>query len=223
MATTKKFNPAEHLTNLKGKEYLEVKWRLVWFREENPEGSIETDIVELTDQRCVMRARVNTGTGSAWSTGYGSETPGDFKDYIEKAETKAIGRALAALGFGTQFAPELDEGERIADAPVERPKRAASASKEEAKGNQVNEAAMKRIHAILGENGLEHKHLHAYALAHGHKSSSDMSMDEMKRLADGLKEKTDVAVQYLQKLSDDFELRQAGDELSAALDAKGGK
>ncbi len=32
----------------------------------------------------------------------------------------AIGRALAALGYGTQFAPELDEQHRIVDAPVDR-------------------------------------------------------------------------------------------------------
>ncbi|HTD18454.1 MAG TPA: hypothetical protein VK667_02885, partial [Ktedonobacteraceae bacterium] len=40
--------------------------------------------------------------------------------YIEKAETGAIGRALAALGYGTQFAPELNEEHRIVDSPVER-------------------------------------------------------------------------------------------------------
>src|SRR3546814_7260726 len=44
------------------------------------------------------------------ATGYGSETPKDFGDYIEKAETKAIGRALGALGFGTQFTDDFDEG-----------------------------------------------------------------------------------------------------------------
>ena len=39
----------------------------------------------------------------------------------EKAETKAVGRALAMLGYGTQFAAdELDEGERIADTPIDR-------------------------------------------------------------------------------------------------------
>jgi hypothetical protein len=30
-----------------------------------------------------------------------------------------VGRALAMLGYGTQFAPELDEGDRIVDSPVE--------------------------------------------------------------------------------------------------------
>ncbi len=34
--------------------------------------------------------------------------------------TRALGRALAALGFGTQFAPEISEGDHIADSPVER-------------------------------------------------------------------------------------------------------
>jgi hypothetical protein len=27
---------------------------------------------------------------------------------------------LAALGYGTQFAPDLEEGDRIADSPVDR-------------------------------------------------------------------------------------------------------
>ena len=41
----------------------------------------------------------------------------NIRDYFEKAETKAIGRALAMLGYGTQFAPELDEAERVVDTP----------------------------------------------------------------------------------------------------------
>lgn len=46
-----------------------------------------------------------------------------FPDYLEKAETGAIGRALAIAGYGTQFATqELDEGQRLADAPVTIPK-----------------------------------------------------------------------------------------------------
>ncbi len=50
------------------------------------------------------------------ATGYGSEAQGDFADYIEKAETKAIGRALAALGYGTQFALDFDLGGEQVDA-----------------------------------------------------------------------------------------------------------
>lgn len=57
------------------------------------------------------------------ATGTKMETRGDFGDFVEKAETGAIGRALAMCGYGTQFAPELAEGARIVDAPVQRQQR----------------------------------------------------------------------------------------------------
>lgn len=56
-----------------------------------------------------------------YATGWGSEGYDDFRDYLEKAETKAIGRALAALGFGTQFTPDFDfsgDSDKVVDAPV---------------------------------------------------------------------------------------------------------
>ncbi|HEU0163704.1 MAG TPA: hypothetical protein VFQ54_01595 [Thermomicrobiales bacterium] len=118
--TRQAFNPNEHLMKLKGKDYLEVKWRLVWFRQEYPHGRITTAIHQITDTHAIVTAQVDDGVGGTGS-GIGSESVKDFGDFIEKAETKAIGRALAALGFGTQFAPELEEGERIVDSPVARP------------------------------------------------------------------------------------------------------
>lgn len=114
------FNPNEHLMNLKGKQYLQVMWRLVWFREEKPLWSIDTKLEQLTDNHAVFSAKVSDEQGVQKASGYGSESVKDFRDFIEKAETKAIGRALAMLGYGTQFAPELDEGERIVDSPVSR-------------------------------------------------------------------------------------------------------
>lgn len=48
---------------------------------------------------------------------YGSESAKDFADYAEKASTKSVGRALLALGYGTAFAPEMDEGDRVVDTP----------------------------------------------------------------------------------------------------------
>jgi hypothetical protein len=118
------FDPSKHLRPMKGgAEYLDVKWRLVWLRQEHPDAEIETRALEHEPGKwAAFVARVALpGHGSA--TGHGSESAGDFRDYYEKAETKALGRALAALGYGTQFVgDELDEGERIADSPVERPR-----------------------------------------------------------------------------------------------------
>lgn len=112
------FNPNEHLMDLKGKSYLQVMWRLVWFREEKPLWNIETKLERLEDNHAVFSAKIYDETGVQKSSGYGSEGLKDFKDFIEKAETKAVGRALAMLGYGTQFAPEMDEGDRIVDSPV---------------------------------------------------------------------------------------------------------
>jgi len=47
------------------------------------------------------------------------ETAREFPDYLEKAETGSIGRALALCSYGTQFAPDMHEGDRVADAPQE--------------------------------------------------------------------------------------------------------
>ena len=114
------FNPSDHLTKLKGKDYLEAKWRLVWLRDEHPDAMIETQHIELSDEHAIFRAVVTFKEGGG-ASGYGSETKRDFGDYIEKAETKAIARALAAAGYGTQFTgDELAEGERIVDSPVQR-------------------------------------------------------------------------------------------------------
>jgi len=115
------FEPGRYLTKVGGADYLEVKWRLVWLREVHPDAVIETELVSHVGQDAIFRARVTVpGGGSA--TGFGSEAYDDFRDYIEKAETKALGRALAALGFGTQFCPDFEFGARegrVVDTPVD--------------------------------------------------------------------------------------------------------
>lgn len=122
------FDPQKHLTTLKGKSYLEVKWRLLWLRTEHPDAVIVTELVEHDRERrwCMFKATVSIpGGGSA--TGYGQEDAAGFQgnpgDYPEKSETKALGRALSALGYGTQFTTDhdFDSGEgRVVDSPVAR-------------------------------------------------------------------------------------------------------
>lgn len=108
------------LLNLRGKEYLEVKYRLVWFREDHPDWSIETELVSVTDVSAYAKATIRDDKSRVIATSHKYESIQGFPDFIEKAETGAIGRALALIGYGTQFcADELDEGKRIVDAPVD--------------------------------------------------------------------------------------------------------
>lgn len=122
-----KFNPQEHLSKIQGRDYLEVKWRTYWFRQEHPNGRIDTDVHVIGDVAFV-KATVCNNDGNQIASGMatirtaqGHETKTWGGREIEKAETAAIGRALAFAGYGTQFADdEMNEGDYLADAPMER-------------------------------------------------------------------------------------------------------
>ncbi len=155
MSEQSAFDPTRHLTKVSGRDYLEVKWRLVWLRTTHPDAQIETEMVQHQNQLAVFRAKV-TIPSDASATGWGSEGSDDFGDYLEKAETKALGRALAALGFGTQFCPDYDFGadrQRVVDSPVDirsgRPTTVANGVRQEATPRQV-----KYLQALAREAGL---------------------------------------------------------------------
>lgn len=124
----KSFDRERNAWTVKQNPYLQVAHRLVWFREEHPTWTIETEWLTLENQenRAIYRARIKDETGRLIAEATKQETKADFPDYIEKAETGAIGRALALCGYGTQFAPEFDEGDRLADAPIAPAKPAAA-------------------------------------------------------------------------------------------------
>src|SRR5437899_1500305 len=144
------FNPGEHLMNIgtanKPRMYLETKYRLVWLREQYPEATIETEILQLDLDRevtaevfewdevqrksvkvtkhsqglVIMKATVKLPNG-AIGTGTKMQNGAEFSEWLEKCETGAIGRALSSLGYGTAATDEMSEGEgRVVDAPVER-------------------------------------------------------------------------------------------------------
>jgi hypothetical protein len=120
------FDPTQYLSKFDGRDYLEVKWRVMWLRHEYPDARMTTEIVQHNEESgfALFRAEVEIPNGGK-ATGWGSETVRDFHDYIEAAETKALGRALAALGYGTQFCSDFDFSAnarpgtaQIVDAPV---------------------------------------------------------------------------------------------------------
>ncbi|HKS69622.1 MAG TPA: hypothetical protein VJQ45_04345 [Ktedonobacterales bacterium] len=122
------FDPNDHLMQLKGRDYLNVQARLLWFIRDqralivaglaSMPYVLRTELVEQDRERqfAHFKTYVRDVLGNE-ATMYGSETGKDFADYAEKASTKSLGRALLALGYGTAFAPEMDEGDRVVDTP----------------------------------------------------------------------------------------------------------
>ena len=105
-------------------DYLPVAARIAWFRRDHHFWGIVTEVEQLADKAVVMKAIIKDMLGTVIATARKKETETGFPDYIEKAETGAIGRALAMCGYGTLQAPEFDEQDRLTDTPVEKAKNA---------------------------------------------------------------------------------------------------
>jgi len=114
------------LMNLKGNDYMKVAHRLLWFVNDQKNYTIQTEFAHLSDTRATAKVTVSIfddkGNLCRQAVAHKSETQKDFADFTEKAETGALGRALASLGYGTaQAISDLEEGNRIVDAPLETP------------------------------------------------------------------------------------------------------
>jgi hypothetical protein len=118
-----------------GGQYLKARDRIVWLRgepDQHPDWTIDTIPEEVIRGEYKNKTTVNGGyarircniydeTGRLIASGTKTEFSERFMDFVEKAETGAIARALAVAGYGTEAAIDLDEGldaDRIADAPV---------------------------------------------------------------------------------------------------------
>jgi hypothetical protein len=129
------YDPTGHLTKIRGQDYLQVKDRLVWLETDYTDYDIESALIYHENGRAVVQSTVSIyaprededGTVRRFlirsAQGIGSETIDSFEAYIEKAQTKSIGRALGMLGMGTQWAVEFNDADdndpaSLADSPV---------------------------------------------------------------------------------------------------------
>lgn len=86
-------------------DYIPVNERIEAFYAKYPDGSLQADLIELSDTRVVMRASayrtpddIRPGVGFS-SLDIPGRTPYTRGSEIENCETSAWGRAIAALGF----------------------------------------------------------------------------------------------------------------------------
>lgn len=125
-------------TNIKGKEYVQVNERVRAFRT-HPDFanmSIQTSIVDISEKRVLMVAKVLDSEGLVRATGHAEEVQTNHgvnsTSYVENCETSAVGRCLGFLGIGvdSSIATSEEVGQAIArqetksdSRPVDEPKR----------------------------------------------------------------------------------------------------
>lgn len=117
--------------NIKGKEYILVKDRVLYFNENYPNGKIETELLsELNSEMVVMKATITPDVGNPIRifTGFSQATWGD--GYINKTaamencETSAVGRALGMMGIGViDSIASADEYNKAQTQPIYTPKK----------------------------------------------------------------------------------------------------
>jgi len=90
--------------DFKGKEYITVNERLLFFRAEYPSWSLLSEIIFMEDGIVVFKATIIDDAGTVRATGHAYEKEGSSfinkTSYVENCETSAWGRALANLAIG---------------------------------------------------------------------------------------------------------------------------
>lgn len=92
--------------DIKGKQYVMVKDRIVYFNEKYENGYITTELISKPeDKHVVVKATViPDAKSSRFFTGHSQAVIGEGMinktSALENAETSAVGRALALMGIG---------------------------------------------------------------------------------------------------------------------------
>ena len=90
--------------NIHGKNYVEVNERIKYFRENYKGWSLISELIDLTENRCVIKASITNEKDKVIATGIAYEVMGSSyinkTSFIENCETSAWGRALGNLGIG---------------------------------------------------------------------------------------------------------------------------
>jgi hypothetical protein len=155
-----RFDPRPHLRQLEnGSYYLDIKWRLHWLRSEHPDARIETELVALEEDSAVCKATISLPDGGV-SSAHGNSTGGSSTAHVEQAESRAIGRALVALGYGAEYADEdqiqVRTNERpvsIVRQPVSAPEPQERPARDESRTPPVQLQQHERVRPVRDEGG----------------------------------------------------------------------
>lgn len=114
-------NPLEKAITLNdGSPYLEVNYRIAWMRREHPEWRIKKKLLSFTNSFAVMQCVVTDEAGNVLSTSHARRQYQEDemkRQFLECAETAAVGRALSLLGYDLLAAKDLNDS-GLAEAPL---------------------------------------------------------------------------------------------------------
>ena len=93
--------------DIKGKEYVQVKDRVLELHRQNDSFSLTTDIIHDDDKKVVMQTRLKIG--NRMFTGIASENKNQDSPY-ENCETSSVGRCIGFYGIGIIESIESSDG-----------------------------------------------------------------------------------------------------------------
>lgn len=110
------------VTNIRGKNYVEVNERIKFFRQEEQykNWGVLTEFPIIDESQCLCLCTITTAEGKVVAQGHAHEEKASSNinktSYVENCETSAVGRALAMLGIGidTSIASANEVEEAIA-------------------------------------------------------------------------------------------------------------
>lgn len=220
---------------IRGKSYVQVNDRLKAFRSmsEFSGWSLTSDIVELKDDCCTIKATITDEKGVIRATGYAREviakSPVNKFAFVENCETSAWGRALGNLGIGIDSAvcsaEELLQKlsyDKEDNSGVDDLKNQIKADKARA----TRELNKKVAEYNKSDDGLEMRYKNMYKMINGMKQINQYKEDElMKKITALLNDLHDaqkqVAYDTLNKLVNDKMLKEEPDEIPVDICEKG--
>lgn len=166
------------IVRLQGKDYKTVALRMSEFRERfgiKDGWAVVTNIHAITENAVLFRAEIRNPDGLVVGTGHASGTRKGSKA-LEKCETTAIGRALAAIGLsGEEYASAdeiaawMEDRERpepapLVDAPMEEPRKPQQSAQAPTKWSEQDR---KRFCGALSGVGLRYDDVAGFCEAEG--------------------------------------------------------
>ena len=147
-----------------GKNYAQVPDRVQAFRSLEPEGSIKTEIVHMTENAVVIRAEIYNASGALLATGTAEEKANSSQinrtSYIENCETSAVGRALGFLGIGSEAS--IASAEEVNNAIYQQdnpPKPNIDDEIEKAQKAKISDMKVSSLKQRIEEDGIDTKEL----------------------------------------------------------------